>query len=124
MCVHGGCSLSNAGMPKQFLWLAWMQAKQTLRKITASHFQVLLTQFANIPQKGSHCRICLIAKRIRGGGGDENPSFMPASPGTKQCMRSQSKLHFKFISHSKQKNKVNPNIVLIEFQHATPVECC
>ena len=55
--------------------------------------------------------------------GKRNPSFIPTCFGTKQNVRSWSKLHFTFISCGNHTFEISPILILIEFQHITPVEC-
>ena len=108
--MHGAHALSNFGMPMYFRWVVYMQADQNLGKITASHFGVLITQNANMNMPN----MILIAELNKnlpdcnenlGWVGNENPSFIPTSPGIKQSTRSWSKLHVTFISCSNHKIK-------------------
>ena len=45
--MHGTCAISKIGMPKYSNGLTGTPADSNLRKLTASHFQVLITQNAN-----------------------------------------------------------------------------
>ena len=47
MCMHGTHALSEMGMLKYSNGLVGMQANLNLRKLTVSHFWVLITQNAN-----------------------------------------------------------------------------
>ena len=47
MHMHGACAIIKMGMLKYSNELAGMQANLNLEKLTATHFQVLITQDAN-----------------------------------------------------------------------------
>ena len=46
-CMHGACALSEMGMLKYLNGLTCMPADLNLRKLTATHFWVLIAQNAN-----------------------------------------------------------------------------
>ena len=45
--MHGACALNKMGMPKYLISLMGMPANLNLRKLTTSHFHVLIMQNAN-----------------------------------------------------------------------------
>ena len=97
-CMHGAHALSKMGMTKYSNSLTGMPADLNLRKLTTSHFWVLITQ--NAIRTCQTCsplcisiRTCDVTMRIEHRV-NENPSFIPTCFGTEQKVRKWQKLHF------------------------------
>ena len=96
--VHGTCAIIKMGVLKYSNGLRGMPADLNLRKVTASHFNVLITQNTNknmpnmfhIVYLNENLRYCNENEH----GVNKNPSFIPTCFDTQQKVRKRRNTHF------------------------------